>query len=79
MAVTPPPSVRRRWFRTDEQVGAHWVACANKVRFDRAVELALAKAVHRARIVLSLLRCASMASLFCSSKIVHAQHSGTNV
>eukprot|EP00965_Chrysotila_dentata_P170611 5632190-Pleurochrysis_carterae.AAC.1 len=58
-----------------EAVG-HLVACADEVRLDEAVELALAKVVLPALVVLSLLRCASVVSLFNSCRIVHEQHGG---
>ena len=58
-----------------EAVG-HLVACADEVRLDRAVELALAEVVLPALVVLSLLRCASVVSLFNSCRVVHEQHGG---
>eukprot|EP00965_Chrysotila_dentata_P209706 6185455-Pleurochrysis_carterae.AAC.1 len=50
------------------------VGCANEVRLDQAVELALAEVVLPALAVLSLLRCASVVSLFNSCRVGHAQH-----
>eukprot|EP00965_Chrysotila_dentata_P157972 5219207-Pleurochrysis_carterae.AAC.1 len=52
------------------------VTCADEVRFDQAVELALAEVVLPALVVLSLLRCASVVSLFNSCRAVHEQHGG---
>eukprot|EP00965_Chrysotila_dentata_P003142 102686-Pleurochrysis_carterae.AAC.1 len=61
--------------KSGEAVG-HLVACADEVRLDRAVELALAAAVLPALVVLSLLQCASVISLFNSCRVVHKQQGG---
>eukprot|EP00965_Chrysotila_dentata_P002936 95012-Pleurochrysis_carterae.AAC.1 len=62
-----------------EEVG-NLVARADEVRLDRAVEPALAEVVLPALVVLSLLRCASVVSLFDSvfnsCRVVHEQHGG---
>eukprot|EP00965_Chrysotila_dentata_P256667 6212621-Pleurochrysis_carterae.AAC.7 len=55
-----------------EEVG-NLVACADEVRLDRAVELALAEVVLPALVVFSLLRCASVGSLVNSCRVVHEQ------
>eukprot|EP00965_Chrysotila_dentata_P089078 2941366-Pleurochrysis_carterae.AAC.1 len=61
-----------------EAVG-HLVARADRVRFDSAVELALAQIVIPALVVLSLLRGAGVVSWFNCRGIVHEQDSGTAV
>eukprot|EP00965_Chrysotila_dentata_P198141 6178615-Pleurochrysis_carterae.AAC.1 len=59
---------------------SHLVARADEVCLNRAVELALVKEVLPALVVLCLvLRCASVVSLFNSSRAVHEQHRGAAV
>eukprot|EP00965_Chrysotila_dentata_P015923 526989-Pleurochrysis_carterae.AAC.1 len=61
------------------QAVGHLVTRADKACLDRAFELALAKAVLPALVVLSLLRNFGVASLFNSCRAGHEQDSGAAV